>query len=86
MAVVGKVDGENAPAAFDLSPRFWEFVFTGFGAEVPIEQFSRNGLSSGAEVHGIASLTRAINAVLLGLPGFTTHGAVGGVRLNAEEP
>jgi hypothetical protein len=44
VTVVGKVNGEIPPAAFDMAPCFCEFVFTCFGADVPFEQFGRYGL------------------------------------------
>jgi hypothetical protein len=44
-------------------------VFAGFDAAVPFKQFGRDGFGLRTDVGGIAAQARAIDAVLLGLPG-----------------
>jgi hypothetical protein len=84
VTVLGEVDGEVSPAAVDLAMCLCEFVFANFGADVPITQLARNGLSLGVDVRRITAQVRAIDTVLLGLPAFTTHCSFGGVGFNAE--
>ena len=86
MAGIGKVDGERPPAAFNLTPCLFEFLFSNFGANDFFAHLGRNGLSLRADVGGIAPQARAIDSIVLGLFVFAANCPFCGVRLNAEQP
>lgn len=84
MVVLGKVDREILPAAFDLPPCLHKRALAGFDTVGPSEQICGNGFGPGADVGGIASQARAVDAILLGLSSLATDGSLCGVGLNAE--
>src|SRR5580704_6207972 len=81
VAILGKAYGNIQPTAFDPAPSFHQSAFTGLDTDVPFDQFGSYGLGPCADVGRIATQARAIDAVLIGLPGFTSHRSFGGVGL-----
>src|SRR5258708_2227245 len=85
MALLGEVVGESSPALIYLAARFNKGAFAGFNSNGALEQFRRDSLGLRADVGGVPAQTRAIDSVLLGLRGFTTHCAPGSGSPNPHD-
>lgn len=84
--VLGKYIGDRSPAAFNRFPCFHECMFAGFAADIPFEQFGRDGLSLGADVRGIAPQARAIDAIFSCFSSLAADRTLGGIRRYAKQP
>jgi hypothetical protein len=84
LAVLGKLVGDGTPTVLDLAPRFHKRALAGLHPSVALQEFGGDSFGLRTNVGRVAALARAIDAVLLGLSSFATHGTLGGVGLNTE--